>query len=862
MSNIVPFNFIPENVVSQATPGLWNSPFSAISQTLANLNANLGSGATMSILSDVSTGGGVFTAKPSNLSGVVTIHSNSNVSDYLSFVDSANARSNYLLGSHIGGTADGLNLYDNSGATMIVSFSKQSVRFYQQVVGPVFDVGGALASTYNAATFGTGADSKESRIQSAINQASLDVVARVYIPASMYPYSASSVSFIYSVQMVREGGNWATYDPIAYGATGNGVHDDAAALRECASSASGTGVPVYLNGIFAHSSSSITFNSDIFGTGTIKLLNTVPSGTACATLEGAEHTVQGVKFDATNQSSSMGLRIWNAQRTKVIGSQFTGARRGALKIGSRAVDTEVLGCTFTNPGYGILYDDALAGSADSLGVGLSVIGCVMQGDGGATSVAGDGIEINAPVGGFGKIVISNNRIRDYWFSTPAAGIGIGMSGVFDAVVADNVITGCAMEGVHVEEGAVSNGSFGASYNVIIRNNSIDSCGWLTATPQPGISFRYTKGSIVGNLVRRAGSSGIVCNAFSSNGASSMTSAGLLIANNVVENAQVNGIYNIGYDQAVISGNVLNNNSAQTPGSAVGIAVTSDGGGHTPLDTLIIGNLSFGTWHKWQLDLTVATHARVLGNSFGTGGTAVYRDLGSATEFAWNHVTTTPSLETFTNPAAFASDSTFNSRLAVGSFLTSSIPALAVIGQTLQQSWSDSVTDATNKTIRLGALAYETARPPAGVMVIQNTQSVQQMTFGGGSGAVNAMTHIRFNTSNSTISTTGVEALRIGPLGQSLFTQGSVLLPSVAFSSASSFGFYNSGTATVAVSGGTLNLATNTVRLSMRTLGASASSTNMSVDEVLFSINGASGASLAVRSGGTIWIFNSSVSTVG
>ncbi len=87
MSTIVPFNYIGEN--SEATPGLFNSPLSAISATLANLNANTGSGLTMSVLSDVSTGGGVFTAGPSNLSGVVTIHSNSNVSEYLSFVDSA-----------------------------------------------------------------------------------------------------------------------------------------------------------------------------------------------------------------------------------------------------------------------------------------------------------------------------------------------------------------------------------------------------------------------------------------------------------------------------------------------------------------------------------------------------------------------------------------------------------------------------------------------------------------------------------------------------------------------------------------------------------------------------------------------------
>lgn len=155
----------------------------------------------------------------------------SNVSDYLTLTDTSNQRSNYIIGSHVGGTADGLNIWDDSGQTMLVSFSKQSIRFYQNVVGPVFDVGGALADTYNVATFGVGTDPVETRIQSAINQASIDGVSRVYVPANMYPYSTSSVSFIGPVQMVREGGDWSVYDALAYGINGDGVTDHTAHLQ-------------------------------------------------------------------------------------------------------------------------------------------------------------------------------------------------------------------------------------------------------------------------------------------------------------------------------------------------------------------------------------------------------------------------------------------------------------------------------------------------------------------------------------------------------------------------------------------------------------------------------------------------------
>lgn len=96
-----------------------------------------------------------------------------------------------------------------------------------------------------------------------------------------------------------------------------------------------------------------------------------------------------------------------------------------------------------------------------------------------------------------------------------------------------------------------------------------------------------------------------------------------------------------------------------------------------------------------------------------------------------------------------------------------------------------------------------------------------------------------------------------------FVPGTSSNPAWAFSSESSLGFYRSGVSTIAQSTGTLNLALNGVRLSMRTVAAaSLDSTTLAVNEVAFSIGGASGASLAIRSGGTVWYFGSSLSTKG
>ena len=69
---------------------------------------------------------------------------------------------------------------------------------------------------------------------------------------------------------------------------------------------------------------------------------------------------------------------------------------------------------------------------------------------------------------------------------------------------------------------------------------------------------------------------------------------------------------------------------------------------------------------------------------------------------------------------------------------------------------------------------------------------------------------------------------------------------------------------MALSYGTFNLATQAVRLSMRTIAASAvtasaANTNAAVNEAVFTIGGASGASFCINSGGTTYIFGSTSS---
>ena len=168
-STMTGFEFIQER--SEATPGLWNRIFSTLSD-------NIGVAAFGPV--DQFTIGDITSRVTTE---ILTVATSSATNDYIAFVDSSNAKSDYLIGSRVGGTADGLNLYDLSGDTMIVSFSKQSIRFFQNVTGPVFDTGGAYFNVKASGAIGNGIADDWAAIQSAFDAARLAGGGPVFFPA-------------------------------------------------------------------------------------------------------------------------------------------------------------------------------------------------------------------------------------------------------------------------------------------------------------------------------------------------------------------------------------------------------------------------------------------------------------------------------------------------------------------------------------------------------------------------------------------------------------------------------------------------------------------------------------------------------
>lgn len=95
---------------------------------------------------------------------------------------------------------------------------------------------------------------------------------------------------------------------------------------------------------------------------------------------------------------------------------------------------------------------------------------------------------------------------------------------------------------------------------------------------------------------------------------------------------------------------------------------------------------------------------------------------------------------------------------------------------------------------------------------------------------------------------------------SIHTDGAATNPGIQFTSDNSLGFYRSAVSTIKQSYGTLDLsATN---LSLKTTGVSQTSLTIPDGGFQLFIGGTSGATLAARSGGTIYFFASSASTKG
>jgi hypothetical protein len=874
MSTLTAFPFIAEG--SEATPGLWNRMFSQLSDNLQSVN--LGHFQELSIGS----------TPPSYVTtAAITVAVNSAFSDYLYLTDSSGARSNYVIGSRAGGTADGLNIWDASGATMIASFSKQSIRFYQNVVGPVFDVGGALADTLNAATFGTGADSLETRIQAAINAASLQGLSRVYLPANMYPYSASSISFIAAVQMVREGGDWSVSDIQAYGASGDGsstssTHNRAAIQAALTMSAGMRPVMVSAGTyVLAQPTLLIPSNTELVGQGWQSTLFF-----SWSTSNTSDY-IQNTGYATASRNTNIRLRLF----------QMMGGGTGIRD--PNYVPTAPQGINLRSVSSFVIQDMKLT---RCVGITLGYKSCV----GGRilnNLVFETGIDGITGFYGNHDIIIANNTL-----------IGLGDDGI--AVVSDDGVTFGTPQNIAI----LGNTIFGQSLytlgaqgrgiaviggqSVTIEGNIIESTfgrGILISPSENSAAIQPDRIQIIGNRIRSSGSAG---NGTLSEGLSINTCHYAIVAGNEISNSSGKAVIINGCKFVVLNGNSIVSNGRRINNDSLAIDVSTSTSSFLAITNNIIqGNAAAGIAFRYSVNALVEGNLIVDNGRTGDGtnnlGSGIYMEGGTTSDQVFhisnNYITDTA--------AVGAKLQSYGIRSAGGA----SRATLHIVGNFLSGNSGSGVVitgSAPAGLFQYGNFGYESSNPnivgwfspsavTAGSAILPGLSFASEVSLGWYRSAASEMA-----LSYGTLVLTDVllrARANSGTLPQYRFWAGSGQHMQFSLGRAanemhlyvanSNNAFNNSTIAgdsiVQAASGATLHLASgnswpqmslftrsgrNIVSflqsglISIRTLATSLDSTTMTKGEMAFTIL-ASGATLAVQSGSTIFFFTSSASTL-
>lgn len=394
----------------------------------------------------------------------------------------------------------------------------------------------------------------------------------------------------------------AVFNVKDFGAIGNGVADDTAAIQ-AAITAAGANITYLPAGTYKLSASLTlsTANAILRGTGKASILkattgafNVIVVGTAAS----------GVIVED--------LQVWGGATTNAT-TQY-GVFSGPT---THANDCTIRRVTFSGPVGGTAVNNGVGWNADGNagGLRLQVVDCEILYPIGVISGTGYGvlcvtcwnatIARNTFIGGVGQgrhavylsvgssfAIVANNNV--YGFKETHIQIY--------ALAAQPVITGCIVVGNICATG----GTVGTAESacVSVSGNVVDTL-------------------VVGNTLQTFGNSGILVSDAGEGGLCQRN----VIADNTVLNMSLIGILIAGAKNTTVSGNTVSRSSQAAAGVSAGIRVTSAGTFGTQVcdGTTVIGNTSWGANQSAGFDLNpsvpLPTNTVVLGNMFGTGGTA-------------------------------------------------------------------------------------------------------------------------------------------------------------------------------------------------------------------------------------------------
>jgi len=365
-----------------------------------------------------------------------------------------------------------------------------------------------------------------------------------------------------------------------YGATGDGVTDDTAAIQLAATAAAGKTL-WFPDGTYMTTGKTNVAGNILLSEGTTVKLSSSFGATAIFLVTGDNWVIEGGTLDCDYKAISRGVRFDSGENCEVRNMRIVDAVLGGVDIGSDVINLSIQNNTFVGAGYNILYDDAANAQADSGSYGLIISGNMFIGDpNNVGSIDGDHIEINAPDNGYHSFLIQDNLFFDAWASDTTAGFHVGLSGVYDGVVCDNYMERSSHNAIHLEEGGrgTATGAFEESYNIDIRGNQIIDAGTINATKQSGIQVTYSRCNVTENTVIGSGLNGIYVTGYSAKGTPATTTmTGTQVCRNTVRDSQQHGISVLSLLSSTVADNLCAKNSQQTNDTYSGISANTDSG---------------------------------------------------------------------------------------------------------------------------------------------------------------------------------------------------------------------------------------------------------------------------------------------
>ena len=266
-----------------------------------------------------------------------------------------------------------------------------------------------------------------------------------------------------------------------FGAVGDGVTDDSAAIMAAITAAVGSTLLLPSGSYLVTGDTlSLSGSTNIIGQpGAVLKLASSLASKKLLLIEptGDKVSISGVTFDVNQPTAdswtnisveidgATNILLENCSFTNSASSAFPAANNGYgvyLKGAYSSISIE--NCVFALHRYAVVTEPSSSGSD------ITVQNCSFS------DLAGDGVEINVPSGSCNNINVCNSTFRNLGSNNVGRGFGVGASGAVGSTISDLFVTGCSFygvdnQGVHIEDGCK---------NVTVANNYFESCGTAAA----------------------------------------------------------------------------------------------------------------------------------------------------------------------------------------------------------------------------------------------------------------------------------------------------------------------------------------------------------------------------------------------